>query len=185
MAGLEAPDHVKPAVMAAFRSARPRRQVRGYRWAICGSGRGVGSCCAVLECSTGHTRRQGGSGHEVEPAKAVAARNVCRKNRSTGGAGGPEAGPRPQAARAATGTCRGASTHHAGRSRRSLSHCPTRRPSTRTRTRQVVRVRLPRSAMRSVGLPVNEDRWMEQVPADVLLGQDGVARAVRFVKVAQ
>jgi hypothetical protein len=50
---------------------------------------------------------------------------------------------------------------------------------------QVIRVRLPRSAMRTVGLPVNEDRWFERVPADVLLGQDGIARAVRFVKVAQ
>jgi len=50
---------------------------------------------------------------------------------------------------------------------------------------QVVRVRLPRAAMRTVGLPIDEDRWHERVPADVVLGQDGVARAVRFVKVAQ
>jgi hypothetical protein len=49
---------------------------------------------------------------------------------------------------------------------------------------QVVRVQLPRSAMRSVGLPVLEERAFERVPADVLLGQDGIARAVRFVSVA-
>ena len=47
---------------------------------------------------------------------------------------------------------------------------------------QVIRVTLPRSAMRTVGLPVPENGWYERVPADVVLGQDGVARAVRFVK---
>ena len=48
---------------------------------------------------------------------------------------------------------------------------------------QVVRVSLPRSAMRSVGLPVSEERLSERVPADVFLGEDGFARAVRFVKI--
>ena len=46
----------------------------------------------------------------------------------------------------------------------------------------VVRVRLPRSAMRLAGLPVNEERLAERIQADVLLGQDGTARAVRFVQ---
>jgi hypothetical protein len=46
----------------------------------------------------------------------------------------------------------------------------------------LVRVRLPRSALRLVGLPVNEDRLSERIDADVLLGQDGLARAVRFVQ---
>ena len=46
----------------------------------------------------------------------------------------------------------------------------------------VVRVQLPRSFMRVVGLPVNEDRAAERIRADVVLGQDGIARAVRFVQ---
>ena len=46
----------------------------------------------------------------------------------------------------------------------------------------VVRVRLPRSAMRMVGLPVNEERMGERIQADVVLGQDGLMRAVRFVQ---
>ncbi len=46
----------------------------------------------------------------------------------------------------------------------------------------VVRVQLPRSAMRIVGLPVNQDRVFERIQADVLLGQDGLARAIRFVQ---
>lgn len=47
---------------------------------------------------------------------------------------------------------------------------------------QVVRVRLPRSSLRAVGLPVDEDRLFERVQADVLLGEDGIARAIRFVR---
>lgn len=46
---------------------------------------------------------------------------------------------------------------------------------------QVVRVRLPRSSMRLVGIPVNEDRPDERIPADILMGNDGIARAVRFL----
>lgn len=46
----------------------------------------------------------------------------------------------------------------------------------------IVRVQLPRSAMRLVGLPVNEDRVDERIQADVVVGQDGLARAVRFVQ---
>jgi hypothetical protein len=46
---------------------------------------------------------------------------------------------------------------------------------------QVIRVRLPRSSMRAVGLPVSEDRSWERVQADILMGEDGIARAVRFL----
>jgi hypothetical protein len=47
---------------------------------------------------------------------------------------------------------------------------------------QVIRVELPRSALQSFGLPVNAERVNERVKADVLLGHDGVARAIRFVR---
>jgi hypothetical protein len=47
---------------------------------------------------------------------------------------------------------------------------------------QLVRVELPRSAMASFGLPVNLDRANERVKADVLVGSDGQARAIRFVQ---
>jgi hypothetical protein len=47
---------------------------------------------------------------------------------------------------------------------------------------QMVRVELPRSAMASFGLPVNMDRANEKVKADVLLGVDGLAHAIRFVR---
>jgi hypothetical protein len=47
---------------------------------------------------------------------------------------------------------------------------------------QLVRVELPRSALASMGLPVNVERANERVKADVLLGHDGLARAIRFVR---
>ena len=47
---------------------------------------------------------------------------------------------------------------------------------------QVVRVELPRYAMARFGLPVNMERYDERVKADVWLGPDGLARAIRFVQ---
>ncbi len=47
---------------------------------------------------------------------------------------------------------------------------------------RMVRVRLPRSALAAFGLPMNEQRAEETIQADVVLGEDGLARAVRFVK---
>jgi hypothetical protein len=46
---------------------------------------------------------------------------------------------------------------------------------------RLVRVQLPRSAMRGFGLPVNEERSYEQVQADVMLSNDGLLRAIRFI----
>jgi hypothetical protein len=46
---------------------------------------------------------------------------------------------------------------------------------------QLVRVLLPRNAMASYGLPVNQERIDQPVTAQVLIGQDGVARAIRFL----
>jgi hypothetical protein len=46
---------------------------------------------------------------------------------------------------------------------------------------ELLRVVVPASTMRRVGLPVNEDRLAEPVYADVLVGQEGLARAIRFV----
>ena len=46
---------------------------------------------------------------------------------------------------------------------------------------QIVRVELPRTTMASFGLPVNMERADEKIKADVLLGVDGLAHAIRFV----
>ena len=46
----------------------------------------------------------------------------------------------------------------------------------------LVRVELPRSALSSFGIPVNAEQTGGRVKADVLLGEDGTARAIRFVR---
>jgi hypothetical protein len=45
----------------------------------------------------------------------------------------------------------------------------------------LVRVEVPRSAMIAVGLEVSPERVSELVAADVMVGPDGLARAVRFL----
>lgn len=45
----------------------------------------------------------------------------------------------------------------------------------------LVRVEVPRSALVALGVDVNPDQAAERVEADVLLGSDGVAKAVRFL----
>jgi hypothetical protein len=47
---------------------------------------------------------------------------------------------------------------------------------------QVVRVEVPRSALERFGLPMNVEQAGGRVKADVLLGHDGMARAIRFVR---
>jgi hypothetical protein len=46
----------------------------------------------------------------------------------------------------------------------------------------VVRVELPMSSLRLMGVPINDERADEAVEADVLLAQDGLARGVRLVE---
>ena len=47
---------------------------------------------------------------------------------------------------------------------------------------QIIRVKLHRSALVKFGIPVNMERYNENVKADVLIGNDGLARAIRFVQ---
>ena len=46
----------------------------------------------------------------------------------------------------------------------------------------VVRVQLPVSSLQLMGVPVSEERADSSVQADLLLGQDGLARGVRLVQ---
>ncbi len=46
----------------------------------------------------------------------------------------------------------------------------------------VVRVEVPRTMMASMGVPTNQERQAEFVKADVIIGDDGLARAIRFVQ---
>jgi hypothetical protein len=47
---------------------------------------------------------------------------------------------------------------------------------------QVLRVVVPARTMRTVGLPVREEALDDRIEADVLVGEEGMARAIRFVR---
>ena len=47
---------------------------------------------------------------------------------------------------------------------------------------QLVRMELPRAQLAALGFHLNAERVDERITADVLLGHDGVARAIRFVQ---
>ena len=46
----------------------------------------------------------------------------------------------------------------------------------------VVRVQMPLASLELIGFPISDDRASEPVEAEVLLGQDGLARGVRLVE---
>lgn len=50
---------------------------------------------------------------------------------------------------------------------------------------QVVRVTLPRTQAAAFGIPVNFERHDSGITADIVLGDDGIARAIRFVQPRQ
>jgi hypothetical protein len=47
---------------------------------------------------------------------------------------------------------------------------------------EVVRLEMPRSALIAFGLPVNVEHGDAPVKAELLLGEDGMARAIRFLR---
>ena len=47
---------------------------------------------------------------------------------------------------------------------------------------QILRVQLPAAAMQTVGLPVREYNLADTIQADVLVGEEGRPRAIRFVR---
>jgi hypothetical protein len=50
---------------------------------------------------------------------------------------------------------------------------------------RLLRVMVPAATMQRVGLPVRPERWADRVTADVLVGDEGVPRAIRFVSFQQ
>ncbi|HEY6403061.1 MAG TPA: hypothetical protein VI479_16705, partial [Blastocatellia bacterium] len=47
---------------------------------------------------------------------------------------------------------------------------------------EIVRLEIPRSALIAFGLPVNVEQADAPVEAELLLGEDGMARAIRFLR---
>jgi hypothetical protein len=47
---------------------------------------------------------------------------------------------------------------------------------------EVIRLEMPRPALIAFGLPVNVEQADAPVKAELLLGEDGMARAIRFLR---
>ncbi len=180
MAGEDCPNRVRPAVMQAFRKTRPRPGPTAaplYRWGALAAG----VAFAVLALYWLSAPRN------VIGPPPIAARTPSAPDIT------PIPGMRPEPVRrvASNKARRPVTAPVARRSKpdnelaTDFLALPFAPPMDAHDGGEIVRVTLPRSAMRTVGLPVPEGRWYERVPADVVLGQDGVARAVRFVKFGQ
>lgn len=92
--------------------------------------------------------------------------------------------PRPAAARPATAVAKRVPRRAPRSPRRRIETAFYPLPYARlpVESGQVFRVTVPRSAMSVAGFPVNPERMLEPVLADVMVGEDGAARAIRFVQ---
>ena len=53
--------------------------------------------------------------------------------------------------------------------------------ATAMRSGTIVRVEMPRASLIAMGLPLHAERADETVKADIVVGDDGLARAIRLV----
>ena len=167
----EAPSaRLEQSLLNAFRGEQ-RRKARLRNWIAYGA---LAASIAVLSVaallSRRETPRQRMEAAEVQPswpaaAEAVTAAPVIAKT---------SAAPRRRAARRPEREIAEVATE--------FMRIPDASLLAPMESGHVVRVRVPRSAMLEFGLPINENRASELVKADVVLGEDGLARAIRFVQ---
>jgi hypothetical protein len=95
----------------------------------------------------------------------------------------PQAAPVPSVSRKAKTQKLRPAAHHAPQPEEIVTDFfPLMDPAPPFERGQLLRVELPASVMQMVGLPVHEERLMESIHADVLVGEEGLPRAIRFVK---
>ena len=170
---LQAPARVEAILLGAFRE-RTRRRSRVWRslgWA--GAAAAVAIAAWLL---VGHPWRSSGSPpgpkiqavvpagtlHSVTPAPTAKGQNEAAETHARGERSRP--------------------VRHRARAAEASEFIALSSTSYPVGDGMVVRVELPRSAPALVGLPIPGGDVSGTVTADVVLGQDGVARAIRFVQ---
>jgi hypothetical protein len=88
----------------------------------------------------------------------------------------------PAPPRAVTKTAKRAPAPHAPPQEVFTDFFPLMNPAPPFERGQMLRVTVPAAAMQTVGLPVREDHLADPVQADVLLSEEGLPRAIRFVR---
>ena len=167
-----APPRVRAQLVAAFRAHASRRRRRRYAaWTLA-----TAAVVAMLFVAGFRVRTR----PSAPPSSAV----------GLSGSGTSVTAPRPDVSVLKAPTPRGPG---ASRERKRLVTprteervtefvpLPYSNPSLPLDTVGVFRVELPASALRLAGFPVAEERAHGRVTADVVLGQDGQPRAIRFV----
>ena len=177
--GMEAPARVEAALRAEFR--RRKKMAVLLRTVAAGA---IAAAALIAAWAFGAGRSPGGAG--APPA----ARVVIPRPEPAGGTPAPPPGVEMAAAKTAPVKARPRPV-----ARRQAPQRPAQRELATEFLRvpgadpfepldpgRMVRVQLPRSALEVFGLPLNESRWGERVKADVVLAEDGMVRAVRFVQ---
>lgn len=180
MKGLEAPARVEAALLEAFRDARNRAEGslrrKWWKWAAWG----VAGMILLAAGIGGWMLRERpldppplvARAPQAPPEALVAVKRKPPERVRTG------MGQRPQKRTATTGSP-AAKVEEVATGFIAVTH-PATWPE--EEIRELLRVRLPRSAAAVLGVPVNAERADEMLQADVVVGQDGVVRAVRFVQ---
>jgi hypothetical protein len=170
LAAADEQDQAPPRVEAALRAAYRRRYaVRRGSWPWVAAWGAVAASVLAFVAFTAPARRRA---EEPRPAIEKAPPPPARLEASpVPGLPGPRRGPR-------------AKRYNAAATEVATEFMPLVYGDTlgAEETHQVVRVRLSRAALASFGVPVNEEQPGGRVQADVVLGGDGMARAIRFVR---
>jgi hypothetical protein len=174
--GREAPPEVEERLRLAFREKRREfARRRAGLWAGAAAAVVVIAAAVVIVFARAHASNALLS---PEPARAVANAPTAPKALQESRAASI---PVPVARRTAT---RGAGTRLGTQPREIVTEFfPLIDVAPPFERGELVRVNVSAAAMRTVGLPVSEDHLADRVQADVLVGEEGLPRAIRFVKV--
>jgi hypothetical protein len=182
-AGQEAPFHVEATLLGAFRRSAPTTSLFKPvpRWvAVCAAA----GLAAAMALALGLTFRSKHVIPRVEETRANNSSAPAIENSIPRGLVAPSA---PAAASPHRSKAKGMGHPRATVANATdwatpfvqLPYADTIAPLEST---AIVRLVLPRSALASLGLPVNEDVAGESISADLLLGEDGSPRAIRVVR---
>lgn len=193
----EAPLGLEVPLVAAFRdqaAVSPASRIRPRpRWAKHAALGAVAASVLLIAALTVMTVRRHASPQRTSPRPAQQARPPASKpvlaqappaQAQLAQANAPGSQPASPAAHPARRTVAAAGPAKTGEAEVATDFLPLPYGDTLTTLEggHVVRVRLPHSALTTFGLPVNQDHRGELIQADVLLGEDGLARAIRFVR---
>jgi hypothetical protein len=158
-AAKEAAPHVEARLVAVY-----RRRRRALSWALTAAAAVVVLLTAV---EVRRTSRSAGDLAVAPPAGRLAADQEVRRTMPAAKSVTPPSLARPQPVEVST------------------EFFPLLEIAPPFERGELVRVTVPASAMRRVGIPVREEHLLDPVQADILFGQEGLARAIRFVRLEQ